>query len=533
MAKSRTVPSDGQSGIPLDTQSSTTFASAMNMRMIREGGNQYQTAMPRYASLNRPSLVGDEGLRRFGPNTFFDFYINVIQNPDWTRNLDPSFDEKVANHPDVAAAIRKRSITVASFPIGVEASGRIGVDRVVSQQIADYVDQVLNGIDSITETVRQLIAGGTLYGGRGREFVWTQDANGIERPTEAWDVHGSRIGFDVVGNMSIFTTQAPVWGAYIKQEPTTLKEGVSAIPAPPGRFIYYKYMAEGGAWERSAFEGFNYHGRGENTRLYVPVTFDYYMWRFQMKFAEKHGMPTTVLYYPEVSPVSNTDIVTSIRDEAVITLPRFSGKEGRNSMYDIEFIQPSGMGWEIYHSSHERFTQQIEKILLGGANLMQLAEVGGYNASEGQRDAGETVIFMYDALRIASVLTNQLVPHIVRAVPAWSKLPDVWMPTVNLMPHKMRNKLQELSVIQQAAMMVPVREDDIYAAAGLIRPRDGRDGQVPDNVVFLGQPPQDMFNGFPAGGDQPSSQSIQQQETELRKSGKDTSKSGREKRSSK
>ncbi len=477
-------------------------ASAITLRMMREGGQQYVPPLPA-GNLWRPTMTTSRGgLRAGGPETFYDYFINVIPNADWTTSYDANFDEKVANYPDVAASMRKRALTVATFPLAVNSSTARNLDKALGQQFADYVKEVLKSLPNFCETTRQLVQGGTLYGGRGCECVWSGDANGVERPVETWDVHGSRMGFDTMNNLTLFTRETPMWGSYIGSNPQQVSSSdpsLKGFTPPPGRFLFYKYMAEGGAWYRPAFEGFNYHGRGENTRLYLPVSCAYYMWRFEMKFAEKHGMPTTVVWYTENQAQTSQSqaIGTSLRDEAVVFIPMAGGAEGKNMFYDLDFVQPSSMGYDLFQSFHERVRTEIEKILLGGANLMQLADVGGYNASEGQRDAGEQIIFMYDAMCISAMYNLQLVPHIIWAVPQWRNIPLEWMPKVDLMPHKLRNRLQELQILQQAAQMVPVREADVYDAAGLSKPNLGLDGSEPEPTIFLGQPQADLFNGFP------------------------------------
>lgn len=470
-------------------------------------------------NLWRPSMTGVPGGRSLGPLTFFDFYINNIESPDWTWAKDPNFFEKVADHPKSGAAILKRSRTVATFPLTMIPSKAANVDKMLAQQVSDYAFDVFDNLPNFQETIRQVNQGGILFGGRGIEWIWAQDANGVSRPVETWDVHGSRILFDTDGNPSLLTTQAPVWGAYIGKEPQRINKEISAYMLPPGRFSYYKYMAEGGPWQRPVYEGFNYHGRGETMRLYMPVMYDYYMIKYEMTTADKHGTPHVSLFYPENMGVDVSSYVQQLERKTVSAFPRTANEDPR-SLFDVQFQVPSGLSYNIFEQFHDRAGEWIDIILLGGADQMQLANVGGYNATEGQRDAGEVVVFAYDAMCLSKFFTNQIVPYIVRAVPKWANLPDEVLPKVSLMPQKLRNRLQELQLLQSGAQMVPIREADIYEAIGKTRPKDGLDGSEPEPAIFLGQPQNELFNGFPtpAGTDTGAdvSSSVTQEETQIR-----------------
>ena len=365
---------------------------------------------------------------------------------------------------------------------------------------------LFRSLPNINDLYRQMMKA-VLDGGHGHEFTWMRGSEGVDIPVAFYPMHKSRFVFDRMGNMAILTRDTPVWGSYVGAAPARMTGNLSgdlAWMTPPGRFAYHKYMAEGGPWFRPASEGFVYWGRGENTHLYVPVTFDQFVVRFRMKWLEKHGMPFTCLYYtPGMStPEQVRQIAESIRGEAIALIPRGSGPTGKEQFYSLDFIQPPTIGHDAFASFSDTWTKPaVNKILLGGVESMEIGDAGGYNATIDQRDAGENVIFRYDAMNIDTTMNQQLIPYIVRAVPRWKDVPQAHLPRHCLTPERGRNRMEELELLQATAMMVPVRESDVYDVSGIQRPNDGANGGEPDRTVFLGQPQQDQFGGLMGPGD--------------------------------
>jgi hypothetical protein len=131
---------------------------------------------------------------------------------------------------------------------------------------------------------------------------------------------------------------------------------------------------------------------------------------------------------------------------------------------------------------------------------MSLGDTGGYSASMNQREAGENMIYRYDAMLIDATINSQVVPYLVRAVPRWKNVPNGHLPRHMLTPERATNRMIELQILQTAAMLVPVQESAVYDAAGLNKPKDGSDGSLPEKTVFLGQPPAVGPDGQPMQG---------------------------------
>ena len=80
--------------------------------------------------VSRGRMQGQRGGRVATAETFFDFFIDVVPDPDEALARDPDFLRKLYEHPDVMAANEKRAKTVSQF-----------TDRILPNP--DYPDQKL------------------------------------------------------------------------------------------------------------------------------------------------------------------------------------------------------------------------------------------------------------------------------------------------------------------------------------------------------------------------------------------------------
>ena len=441
-----------------------------------------------YGDVYRPFATGYKDQRILTLETLYDFFINNVPDPDSALAQDPNFDEKLENHPDVAAAFRIRELTVASMDAQIVASSKAGIDPDFAEKIRAYVEDVIDSMPNKVEWYRQMQRA-VLLGGQGHEYVWAR-VDGVERPVEYYPVHKSRFVFDRLGSMAVLTRTTPVWGAYVARNPSRMPNGEYAFYTPGGRFSYHKYMAEGGPWNRPADEGFLYWGRGEDTRLYIPVTFDHFVIRFRMKWLEKHGMPYTLLYHPDNwNPAEVMQIANSIRGESVARIPKPVGKD-KNHFFDVDFEQPAASGVDAFEAFQDRWVKpRIEKIILGSANsLDEAGSKGGYAGKVAMQDNGPSMIFRYDARNIDETINHQLIPYIVWG--RWPGLGDEYFPKHMMEGKEEKDEKARLEVAQMASAMVPIREEDIYEASGYEKPGEE------DPVVFNPQQMDDPFGGM-------------------------------------
>ena len=482
------------------------MAKALPTRSVSFSGDGAVMGIPKDSGagmLGRPFLSsggqgdGPKGGRVATLETLFEYYIDNVLDPDFALASDPNADEMIRQQPDVAAAMRLRELTVASMPWSIEAAKVKEEGKMeLSKEIAEFVQETFDNLPNICDFYRGLQTA-VLQGGVGYEFIWEKNEEGVEVPVNYYQVHKTRFIFDRMGRMALLTRQQPVWGAYVaqpNQPPQPQLNGTKAwFPTVPGKFIYHTYMKEGGSWYRPATEGFNYWGRGENNNLYNLVLFDQFVTRFRIKFLERFGYPLTVLYYPDGddnAAAQLTQIAQQVRKEVIASIPRRGG-DAVDGLYKLDYFQPNMSGQDYFEKFQEQFIRtKIEKIVLGGANLMQLGPTGSYGASVDQRDSGSEIIFRFDAKNISETLNLQLIPHIV-----WSKYPDCpknMMPKHVMAPKQAPDRQADLQALQTASALVPITRADIYRAAGLEPPKADT---APEEIVFSGQAP-DMVGGL-------------------------------------
>ena len=446
--------------------------------------------------LFRPQLTSEYGARTANLETLYDFFINNVPDPDIALIQNPDFDAILAQHPDVHQCMNIRALTVASMPDRYEAAQNTG-DDAQAEKVKDYVEEVMRAIPRYRDVIRQM-QNAVLMGGQGHEWIWAK-VNGYARPTQAQPVHKTRFVFDRLGNMALLTRANPVWGSYVSVNPQTkFSDDRLAHYFPRGKFTYHQYNAGvGGTWSRPAEEGYLYYGRGEDVNLYIPVTFDNFVLRFQMKWLEKFGIPLAILNYPDNQATSQqmTQICDDIRGGSTVTLPRPVGTGTEDDLWKLQFVQPTGQGFEAFMEFHNNYTApRIAKILLGGADQQELADSGAYAASVSQKDFGPMMIYRYDGQCISETLNTQLIPAV--ALARFQGLPAKFFPKYVLEPKEEVDREMQLGIVEQAATMVPVREDDVYEAAGISKPA------VEEKTIFLGGNPMDEFgvNDNPPGG---------------------------------
>lgn len=477
-----------------------TPAEIATITMMTAGGLVRQPADTGMGRVHRPFSSPEYGGRVAGLETLYDFFINDVPDPDSAIAKDPNFDIKLRQQSDVHACMTKRELTVSSLPVRIEPSDERGIDQDLAQKIADYVDDVFKALPNRSQIYLQMEEA-VLAGGKPHEWIW-EKVDGYERPVRAFPLDKSQVVFDRLGNMGIRTRNNPVWGEYVSQNPNLVSEGLvkelgkHVWSFPLGKFTYHVYRAQGGAWGRPAEAGFLYWGRGEDTWLYIPVTFDQFVLRFRMKWLEKFGIPLAVLYHPDGVNAYRREIYRicdSIRGESMVLIPRPVGTGKENDKYKLTFESPPNLSYDAFQEFSERWTRPaVEKILLGGADQMQHGERGGYSADVNQYDTGPSIYFRSDAKRIDDTIDTQLIPAIVWA--RWPDCPRKYFPKHRLEPKEEKDQLQQLELVERASSLVPVRESDVYDRAGLEKPAEG------DETVFSGQGqggPNGTFDDWP------------------------------------
>ena len=480
----------------MPTDKTPTAIQRATIRVMSDGGStQIMPSFTGDGQIWRPPLAAEYGGRISTLETLYDFFFDNVYDPDSALAQNPDFDEVLRQHPDVHKCMNIREKTVAGFPWRLDEAKGVGDDE-MCVKIRDYCREVLEGIPRWT-TFYEQCQNAVLMGGQGHEFIW-QTVDGYPRPTQFNQVHKTRFTFDRLGNMSLLTRTQPVWGGYVAPNPQAPFAGkeLQRVKYPPGKFTYHQYSAgNGGTWTRPADEGYMYYGRGEDTMLYLPVTFDNFVLRFQIKWLEKYGIPLAIVHYQDgyATPDAVKNICESIRGESTVRIPFPGGMGTQDDFYKVEFVQLAGTGYQAFNDFHESWTKpRIETILLGGASQMQVEE-GGYAASVSQKDFGPHMIFRHDARSISDTINSQLLPAIVLA--RFPNVPAKYFPKHVLEPTEEVDREMQVQNLLAVATAVPVAEREMYKAAGIEAPKDG------EKTFFLGMDPMSEFSetGMPGG----------------------------------
>ena len=97
-------------------------AELKTIQYLTEGGSYRMPVDSGMGELYRPFGGASQGGRVSTLETLYDFWINDVPDPDEALRLDPNIRQKMRMHPDVVSAMRKRELTVASFPESIEPS---------------------------------------------------------------------------------------------------------------------------------------------------------------------------------------------------------------------------------------------------------------------------------------------------------------------------------------------------------------------------------------------------------------------------
>lgn len=508
--------------MPGPTDTTLTGTQIATIRVMTDAGTERIKADSGLGDMFRPQATGEYGSFSANLETLYDFFINNVPDPDSALAQNVNFDEILRQHPDVHMCMSMREKTVANFPLRFEAAKPKGdKDEALCEKIRDYVQERWLAIPNYRLIYEQM-QNAVLMGGQGHEFIW-QMVEGYPSPVLAQPVHKTRFTFDRLGNMALLTRNDPVWGAYVTTNPQANfpvnGNGKPLNPQffPKGKFMYHVYSAgTGGNWNRTPDAGYEYYGRGEDTVLYIPVTFDNFVLRFQIKWLEKFGIPLALMYYADgmVSQSQITNICESIRGESTVRIPRPSGIGEEESWFKVDFKEPTGQGYQAFQDFHDRWTApRISKILLGGANMMEI-EAGGYSATVAQKDFGPNSIFRWDGGRISETINNQIIPSMVLA--RFPGVPMAYMPKHVLEPKEEVDREMQVGILTEVAQAVPVREKDFYDAAGITEPKPE------DKTVFLGMSPMgefDMGGDIPGGGPRQSKSAGRSKDRKAAKAG--------------
>ncbi len=452
-----------------------------SLAYLTEGGAYRQPADSGLGGLYRPFATNQPGAPVATLETLYDFFVNNVYNPNEALLKDPQFRAKIRMHPDVAPALEKREITVASFPDRIEANP-LSKNPHEAKIVAEYVENVWRQIPNLRKLYQQMQLA-VSRGGIGIEFTWMPDStnfgtntwgSSIQRPYRWHSVDQSRFMFDRLGNMSLLTRTQPVWGAYVNANPNNwLKNPIPGKNFPLGKFIYHTHKFEPGTWVDTGLEGYQYFGLGLDVPLYYVVTFDIFCLRLRMKMLEKFGLPPVDIYYPDNTPPGQLRrIADSVRQESVCTIPHPVGVD-IDKMWKIVSRDFPKMSYDAFDNMSQWTASHVAKIVFGDAGESQKEEggKGSFTDHVSRRASGAEVYFLWDCQNISATINDQLIPSIVYQ--RFPNLPWSDMPVHRLEPKEERDRSQEMDIIEKATKIISIAKAEAYERLGFRIPKAG------------------------------------------------------------
>ncbi len=426
-------------------------------------------------SLGRMGIQSTEGLggRVATLETLWDFFIDMVNDPDQVLQKDPGSLEKIMRHPRVSACMNMREQNVASMLTRVE-SPEDPVQKDLAEAAARYVGRVWAGIGNKDALFQQMQAA-VLHGGVGHEWTWEKRPDGTQRPRDFMPIHKTRFTFDRRGQMCLRTRRQMVWGGYIGVTPS---ESGHPSNLPPGKFTYHVYERVPGSWFKPQDEGFIYYGRGEDEDLFDLVIRDLATWYLEQLWLNQYGVPPRILYHP--NPVAQwADVIKQfakrLRTDSLI--PLFGDMSNNVRMFELVNAEVPAPTNDAFGAARQRHYDDIEAILLGTVGALSQQDKGGYASHKSRQQSGPDLLALRDATRICSTINSQLVPAILRyGPPEFQKIDFEDMPKIALY----NEDDLDADTLDKATKLVPVPRKFIYRRLKIDEPQEG------EKTVFTG-----------------------------------------------
>ncbi len=365
--------------------------------------------------LPRPSGQFRLDQRFAGPDTLFDFYLDIIPDPDFALRQDPRIYERLMRDPQIAACLFVRQSATAGMEWQWGADTADPIDRLIAYELNTVCRRqslrfpvvLRNFLDSI------------LRGMAVQNVVWMRDeamGNKIV-PAEFWPLFKDRIVFDKQGRPALKTREAPFWGAHV----------------PEKSFIIHVVDVDGGGWNSTEAEGYAFYGRGLGERLYYAKMFWDNFHLFIIRGAERFGAP----FMEGTYPYGNLEVKAEM--QAFLEDMRANGVGVRPKDENIETIVHDSKTQmaQLFQVYRQYYEDMVAKTILG-----QTLTTSGDSGSLAMARVHFSVFMRhvrYDALTLADTLTRTLGQWYV----------DLNYPGQNRRPPRFEFKIGQETDIQQ------------------------------------------------------------------------------------
>ncbi len=403
---------------------------------------------PQASRFRAPWVMGE---RIGGYQRLFDYYIDVVNDPDFALQRDPKAHEKMMRDGQIAGALRIRQLATASRTIIFSPKHDTQPHREYADKASRLWDKLRKPGESLLNILEALSRGLSV-----QEIVWNLDDRLEMYPQRMYPVDKSRFVFNLQNELALLSPIDVFYGEAL----------------PPYTFLAHRFDPEPGTFNDTQLEGRIPFGRGLFDRVYPWFFWKMIILRLALRFSEIFASPYKVGRYP----ANNMEA----KDAVLTALSRLSGSSElvlpAGSEYDVKFEQAPTRGSTIYEWLLKYVDNQIVKIILGTTLVMEPEGQGSYTLGQSHERTTFGRIAQFDSESMCDTLEHDLI---------------TWMFTINGWPHELVPRVTQSppevgSVSETIESMLalsdagyPVSVEMIAEATGLRTARPGESSLTP------------------------------------------------------
>lgn len=336
---------------------------------------------PQASRFRAPWVLGE---RIAGYERLFDYYIDVVNDPDFALQKDPKAHEKMMRDGQIAGALRIRQLATASRKIIFTERHDTPLHREYASKMNNLWSKLRKPGESLLNMLEAISRGLSV-----QEVVWELDEHLQMFPRRMYPVDKSRFVFNLKNELALVSPIDVFYGEAL----------------PPYTFLAHRFDPEPGPFNETRFEARIPFGRGLFDRVYPWFFWKTIVLRMALRFSEIFAAPYKVGRYPENNVEAKDAVLEALKrlsSSSELVLP--SGSE-----YDVKFEQPPTRGSTIYEWLLKYIDNQIVKIILGTTLVMEPGTQGSYTLGQSHERTTFGRIAQFDSESLCDTLEQDLV----------------------------------------------------------------------------------------------------------------------------
>jgi len=419
---------------------------------------------PQASRFRAPWIMGE---RIAGYERLFDYYIDVVNDPDFALQKDPKAHEKMMRDGQIAGALRIRQLATASRKIIFTERH----DTPLHREYALKMNNLWSGLKKPGESLLNMLEA-ISRGLSVQEVVWGLDEHLQMFPQRLYPVDKSRFVFNLRNELALLSPIDVFYGEAL----------------PPYTFLAHRFDPEPGPFNETRFEARIPFGRGLFDRVYPWFFWKTIVLRMALRFSEIFAAPYKVGRYPENNVEARDAVLEALKrlsSSSELVLP--SGSE-----YDVKFEQPPTRGSTIYEWLLKYIDNQIVKIILGTTLVMEPGTQGSYTLGQSHERTTFGRIAQFDSESLCDTLEQDL----VRWVFIVNNWPQDLAPTVTQSPPEVGSVVETVeTMLTLSEQGYPISVEMISEQTGIRTARPGETALTPRETATALMPGEDYSSG--------------------------------------